>query len=243
MGKQMEKRLIRNLERERTSSRARDEFLAMLSHELRTPLNPVLLLASDGANNRSLPQNVRGDFETICKNLEVEIRLIDDLLDLVRTKRGKVTLEPRLVDAHAVLANAISIVENEIARKQILLKLRFQAANYQIYADTVRLRQIFWNVMKNAVKFTPATGQITVTTDTMGGHMIIRITDTGIGMTPAELKNIFKEFSQGSHRLGGLGLGLAISRKLVKLHNGSISATSSGRNKGATFSIKFPVMM
>jgi signal transduction histidine kinase len=242
MGKQLEKRLIQNLERERAANRAKDEFLAVLSHELRTPLNPVLLLASDNANNRRLPQNVRGDFKTICQNLEVEIRLIDDLLDLVRTKRGKVTLEPRLVDAHAVLANAISIVENEIARKQILLKLRFQAANYQIYADTVRLRQIFWNVMKNAVKFTPKAGEITVTTETMGSQMIIRITDTGIGMTPYELKNIFREFSQGSHGLGGLGLGLSISKRLVKLHSGSISAASLGKNKGATFSIRFPVI-
>jgi signal transduction histidine kinase len=241
MSTRMERRLAQNLARERASNRAKDEFLAALSHELRVPLNPVLLLASDGASNQELPPEIRRDFDTICNSIEVEARLIDDLLDLTRISRGKLVLRRCAVDVHAALERAVSMVDNEIAQKRIFLEMRLRAMHYSVDADSVRLQQVFWNVLRNSVKFTGHGGRIAVETETAEKQLVIKITDTGMGMTPDEIKNIFKIYSQGSHSLGGLGLGLAISRKLVEMHNGSIHAASLGKGKGATFSIKFPV--
>lgn len=237
----MERRLAQILAREKAANRAKDEFLAALSHELRIPLNPVLLLASDGASNQDLPPEIRKDFNTICDNIEVEARLIDDLLDLTRISRGKLALKRCAVDVHAAIQSALSMVDNEMEKKQIFLKVHFRAMHHHVDADPVRLRQVFWNVLRNAVKFTARGGQIDLDTETVNEQLVVKITDTGIGMTADEIKNIFKQYSQGSHCLGGLGLGLAISRKLVELHNGSINAASLGKGKGATFSIKFPI--
>jgi signal transduction histidine kinase len=240
MSTRMERKLAQHLEREKAANRAKDEFLAALSHELRVPLNPALLLASDGASNRELPPQIRRDFNMICDNIEVQARLIDDLLDLTRISRGKLALKLGVVDIHDALQSAVSMVENEMEQKQLFLKMHFKAMQHHIHADPIRLRQIFWNILRNAVKFTAQGGQIALDTETTGRQVVIRITDTGIGITPDEIRNIFKQFSQGAHCLGGLGLGLAISRKLVELHNGSIHAASPGKGKGATFSIKFP---
>lgn len=241
MSKQHEKKLARWLAREKAANRAKDQFLAILSHELRTPLNPALLLASDGAHNNELPSQVRKDFDMICQNIETEARLIDDLLDLTRIASGKLTLSRNPVDVHKILQDVVSIIDIEIARKNIFLKLQFKADRHEILGDPVRLKQIFWNVLKNAVKFTAATGQITVETETANGKLIVRISDTGIGMDADEIRTVFDKFSQGAHGMGGLGLGLAISRKLVKLHSGAIHASSLGKGKGAVFSIVFPL--
>ena len=237
----MEKRLAHILARERAANRAKDEFLAALSHELRIPLNPVLLLASDGASNEDLPPEIRRDFNIICNNIEVEARLIDDLLDLTRISRGKLALKRCAVDVHVVIQTAVSMVDDEMAQKQIFLKLHLRAIHHHVNADPVRLQQVFWNILRNAVKFTTGGGEISLDTETIDEQIVVKIADTGIGMAPDEIRNIFKEFSQGSHCLGGLGLGLAISRKLVELHNGSIRAASPGKGKGTTFSIKFPI--
>ncbi|HTB64298.1 MAG TPA: response regulator [Opitutales bacterium] len=234
----------------RAASRAKDDFLAALSHELRTPLNPVLLLATDAATNPKLPTEVRTDFETIAKNVTLEARLIDDLLDLTRITNGKLKLEMRPCDIHASLHDALEMTRDEIKQKQIHLSLKLNAPRYQVHGDDVRLKQVFWNVIKNAVKFTPEGGKITIDSTVLEneGPLMITITDTGIGMTPSELEHIFQAFSQGDHvirdsphRFGGLGLGLAISKMMVKLHAGSISATSLGRNQGSTIFIKLPL--
>ncbi|HTB80744.1 MAG TPA: response regulator [Opitutaceae bacterium] len=233
------------------ASRAKDDFLAALSHELRTPLNPVLLLATEAARNPQLAPEVRADFETIARNVELEARLIDDMLDLTRITRGKLALEMRALDVHAILQDALAMAREEIDQKQIGLMLKLEASRCAVLGDDVRLKQILWNVIKNAGKFTPAMGRITIETTgpTDDGALIVRITDTGIGMTPAELERIFEAFSQGdhatqggSHRFGGVGLGLAISRMMVKLHSGSITATSAGRNQGTTVQIKLPLL-
>jgi signal transduction histidine kinase len=237
----MEKRLAHILAREKAASRARDEFLAALSHELRIPLNTALLLASDGASNADLPPEIRRDFNIICNNIEVEARLIDDLLDLTRISRGKLVLKRCPVDVHAALQSAVSMVGDEMAHKQIFLKRHFSAIQHHVDADPVRLQQVFWNILRNAVKFTTDGGEIALGTETVSEQIVVKIADTGIGMAPDEMRNIFKEFSQGSHSLGGLGLGLAISRRLVELHHGSIHAASPGKGKGTTFSIKFPI--
>ena len=241
--KRSEKELAEILAREQAANRAKDDFLAVLSHELRTPLNPVLLLASDSANDPDLPAQTRANFDTIRKNIELEARLIDDLLDLTRITHGKLVLNQSELDVHDILNDAISTVFNEIEKKQILLKLELHADSHKIFGDAVRLQQIFWNVLKNAVKFTHEGGQIIVESQTLpGDKILINITDTGIGMNPDEIERIFGAFSQGSHHLGGLGLGLAISRMLVELHSGSIRASSPGKGKGATFSIELPLI-
>jgi signal transduction histidine kinase len=231
------------------ANRAKDDFLAALSHELRTPLNPVLLIASDAANDPQLPAETRADFEVIRRNVELEARLIDDLLDLTRISRGKLSLEKRPLDVRAVLQDAIAIVQSDAKTKQISLTLDFGADQYMVLGDAVRLQQIFWNVLKNAVKFTPEGGKITIETCTLAesGNIAVKIIDTGIGLTIGEITHIFKAFSQGdhagttgSHKFGGLGLGLAISRMLVELHSGIIHAASAGRDQGATFTVELP---
>jgi len=230
------------------ASRAKDDFLAMLSHELRTPLNPVLLIASDARNNRELPPRARTDFDTIRKNIELEARLIDDLLDLTRITRGKVILDKHFLNVHHVLEDAIANVREEMTQKDIFLSSDLKAPPHTVYADAVRLQQVLWNLLRNAVKFTPNGGRITVESSTGEARIFIKITDTGIGMSPEEVEHIFSAFSQGDHVLennghhfGGLGLGLAISQKLTEFHSGKIVATSGGRNQGSTFIVELPL--
>ncbi|HEV2454467.1 MAG TPA: ATP-binding protein, partial [Verrucomicrobiae bacterium] len=174
--------------------------------------------------------------------IELEARLIDDLLDLTRITHGKLALTLAELDVHEILNDAISTVSNEIEKKQISLKLGLSDGSHKILGDGVRLQQVFWNVLKNAVKFTHQSGQISVDSQTLPGNKIlINIRDTGIGMGPEEIERIFDAFSQGSHHFGGLGLGLAISRSLVELHSGSIRASSPGKGMGAIFSIELPL--
>jgi PAS domain S-box-containing protein len=248
--KQAERELERAHAEALAASRAKDDFLAALSHELRTPLNPVLLVASDAANNPQLPSETRADFEMIRRNVELEARLIDDLLDLTRITRGKLPLEMQPLDVLTVLQDAITTVLADVEKKQIAISFDFKAEQYAIVGDAVRLRQIFWNVLKNAVKFTPEGGRITVETRTLAesGKIAVKVIDTGIGLTAGEIAQVFNAFAQGdhagasgSHRFGGLGLGLAISRMLVELHSGTIHAMSVGRDQGATFTIEFPL--
>jgi PAS domain S-box-containing protein len=231
------------------ASRAKDDFLAALSHELRTPLSPVLLVASEAAEDPQLPDEVRAQFTTIRHNVELEARLIDDLLDLTRITHGKLSLNKDPVDVHTLLKEAITTVRSELDQKQITLTLELAAKKPVVNGDAVRLQQVFWNVLKNAAKFTPEAGKISVGTRIQAetGELIITITDNGFGITSDEIGRIFEAFSQGeharpggAHRFGGLGLGLAISRRLVESHSGSIQASSKGRNQGSTFTITLP---
>lgn len=240
--KNYEQKLEASLAREKAANRAKDDFLAALSHELRTPLNPVLLLASDGVRNQDFPPQARMDFDTVRKNIELEARLIDDMLDLTRITRGKLTLDMKPVDVHVALHDAAATVQADIDSKKLGLSLNLAAQMPIVYGDAVRLRQIFWNVLKNAVKFTPANGKISIITRSASKEsLMVVISDTGIGMDQEELRRVFGAFAQGTHHFGGLGLGLAISRALVELHAGSIRAESEGKGKGATFSIELPV--
>jgi signal transduction histidine kinase len=228
--------------------RVKDHFLATLSHELRTPLNPVLLIASDAVENPDLPAEVRRQFDVILKNIEVEAQLIDDLLDLSRISHGKLKLKMQTVDAHNVLREALQTVQGQIKEKRIQTAVELKAERPVISADSVRLQQIFWNVLRNAVKFTPEQGKISIRTFPVrrDGGFGVTITDSGIGMTPEELNSAFSAFAQGDHtkdrsaNYGGMGLGLAISKKLVELHSGSIQAMSDGRGRGSSFTIEFP---
>jgi PAS domain S-box len=249
------KRAELELERARdeavAASRAKDDFLAALSHELRTPLSPVLLLASEAATDDALPPQTRADFETIRKSVELEARLIDDLLDLTRITRGKLALDLRPTELEAVLNDALATVRAEFAAKRIELTVVPAAEPQKVKGDPVRLQQVFWNILKNAVKFTPGGGRVRIESrlDHARQRVIVDISDTGIGITPQELERVFEAFSQGdhaghggSHRFGGLGLGLAISRRVVELHHGRISAESAGRDHGATFRVELPLL-
>ena len=247
--KRAEAKLREAKEAAEMANRSKDDFLAALSHELRTPLNPVLLVASDAANNPQISGPTRADFEMILRNVELEARLIDDLLDLTRISRGKLLLDRRPLDVHTVLREALAIVQADMEIKQIQVILDLAADPPVVSGDPVRLLQIFWNLLKNAVKFTPAGGRIQVATRAPVGRpvIIIQITDTGIGLTAEEIDRIFNVFVQGdhasqtgSHRFGGLGLGLVISRGLIDLHDGVIHAASAGRDQGATFTIELP---
>lgn len=236
--------------RARQADRAKDEFLALLSHELRTPLTPVLLLATEASADESLSEDTRADFQVIAKNIALEARLIDDLLDLTRISRGKLSLTRERQDVVAVLRDTIATVRHEFAAKQLTLETSFQVETALVDCDPVRVQQVFWNVLKNAAKFTPAGGSATVRTRLSDERerVIVEIADTGIGMTPAELQRIFEAFSQGdhatnaAHRFGGLGLGLAISRSLVEMHSGTIRAHSAGPGHGSTFCIELPLV-
>ena len=233
------------------ANRAKDDFLAALSHELRTPLNPVLLIASESASDRELPEAIRQRFESIVRNVTLEARLIDDLLDLTRIIHGKLLLEKKPADVHAVLKDALATIQEDARSKRISISVNLAAGEHFVFADAVRIQQILWNVLKNAVKFTHEGGHITVETrdNRETGKILVRVTDTGIGLTPEETSYIFSAFSQGdhagmhgSHRFGGLGLGLTISRMLVELHAGTIRAESAGRAKGSAFTVELPVV-
>jgi signal transduction histidine kinase/ActR/RegA family two-component response regulator len=232
-------------EAERASG-AKDEFLAALSHELRTPLTPVLLTVSLMEASANLPSNLREDLASIRRNVELESRLISDLLDLTRISKGKLQLEERDVDLHLVIRSAADICQREASAK---LTLDLAAARHSVRGDTTRLQQVFWNLINNAIKFTPADGTITVRSENPGGGdetIRVSVTDSGVGIDASVLPKLFNAFEQGEVRAlrqqAGLGLGLAISRKLAEAHGGTITAHSDGRGCGATFCVELPLV-
>jgi PAS domain S-box-containing protein len=238
-------------DRAEQAARAKDDFIATLSHELRTPLNPVLLLASENASNPELPEEIRADFGIIAKNVTIEARLIDDMLDATRIIRGKMSLDRRPSDINAILRDALDNVTPELDEKEISTTVHLHDCPHAVFGDPVRLQQVFWNILRNAAKFTPENGRISISSHIadQGGSVVFSFTDAGIGMTGEELALIFDAFAQGSHasgkgrhQFGGLGLGLAISRKLVELHSGQIEASSAGPMKGSTFTVTLPLM-
>ena len=246
--KQVELELEKARDEALAASRAKDDFLAALSHELRTPLSPVLLVASDAANNPALPREIRETFDMIRSNVSLEARLIDDLLDLTRITRGKMSLEKHAVEVHAVLHDALANIRAEIDEKAMVLDLSLDAPQSTVSGDAVRLQQVFWNILKNAVKFTSDGGRIRVGSRVDGGKLLVEVADSGIGMSAAELSGVFEAFAQGdharasgAHRFGGLGLGLAIARKLIELQGGTILARSPGRGRGSTFIVELPL--
>jgi signal transduction histidine kinase len=224
------------------SNLAKDQFLAMLSHELRTPLTPVLASALTLESEPALSKDIHESLHMIRRNVELEARLIDDLLDLTRIDRGKVQLNFEVVDAHTLLQSALEICQAEIDRKHLARSVDLGARKIYLHADPARLQQIFWNLINNAVKFTPKDGWISISTSNdSDGKLRVGIADSGMGIEPESLPKIFDAFEQGGRtQLGGLGLGLAISKKLVEMHKGTVTAQSAGRNKGATFTLVFP---
>ncbi len=222
---------------------AKDRFLAMLSHELRTPLMPVLTSVLALESDENISPEAHESLQMIRRNVELEARLIDDLLDLTRISKGKVQLSLEHVDAHLLLRSALEICQSEITSKKLTLETDLAASKVDLLADPARLQQIFWNLIKNAVKFTPESGRLAISTiNDEEGLLRVRISDSGIGIDEASLPKIFKALEQGERsKMGGLGLGLAITKALVETHEGRITAESAGQGKGATFTAYFPV--
>ena len=236
--RRMDAELKRQKEAAESANAAKDRFLATLSHELRTPLTPILIWAGGMANDPSLPPEIDEGLQMICRNIELEARLIDDLLDLTRIARGKLKLHLRKSNAHDLLGHAMEIVRDEISSRKLKLAVELHASDHLVVADESRLQQVFWNVLKNASKFTPGDGAVTVRTSNPTPQALhIEISDTGIGIEPDNLEKIFEAFEQGGTRREGLGLGLAISKAIVEMHSGSIRAFSEGPGKGAKFVI------
>ncbi|MGI9086981.1 MAG: ATP-binding protein [Chthoniobacterales bacterium] len=219
---------------------AKDQFLALLSHELRNPLSPVIAMVSELEASASDSPEVRRALEVIRRNVELEARLIDDLLDVTRISKGKLQLSLEKVNVHEILQRAYEICREEILGKDLHIEFRMRAEFAHVDGDPARLQQVFWNLIKNSVKFTPKKGRIIIETFNPSPDEIeIRTTDTGIGIEPEKISKVFNAFEQGQNsitrRFGGLGLGLAISKAMVAAHGGQIRVESDGKGQGATF--------
>ncbi|MBV9876201.1 MAG: PAS domain S-box protein [Verrucomicrobia bacterium] len=240
----LESERLARVEAER-ASRMKDEFLATLSHELRTPLNAVLGWSSllRGAE-QSDPQMAQG-LEAIDRNARIQAQIIDDLLDMSRIISGKVRLEVQSLDLAAVLLQAVETIRSGALAKQIRLQTVIDPLNATILGDPNRLQQVFWNLLNNAIKFTPKGGRIQVLLQRINSHVDVSVVDTGEGISPDFLPYIFNRFQQAdpstTRQHGGLGLGLAIVKNLVELHGGMVRAKSGGIGKGASFIVTLPL--
>lgn len=234
-------RLYREAQR---ANAAKDQFLATLSHELRTPLSPVLAVVSALESDPRLRELIGGALAVIRRNVELEARLIDDLLDLTRVSRGKLELHLQPADLRDALAHALQSCSAEEDGKWIAVETELAAIDHTVCADVPRLTQVFWNLLKNAFKFTPDGGTVRVRTRQQADGIAVEVADTGMGIDPDLLPRIFDSFEQGersiTRRFGGLGLGLAISKALVELHKGWITASSGGEGQGSTFTVWLP---
>jgi PAS domain S-box-containing protein len=243
--KETEQALMKAKEEAEAANVAKDRFLAMVSHELRTPLTPVLATLSLWEMGGDLPQQLQGDLRMLRQSVELEARIIDDLLDLTRTQRGILTLKTEETDVYELLGSITELCQSEARGKNLDLGLRLDAKRRYVHTDAARLQQIFWNVLRNAIKFTEAGGKVTISaTDSPEGEIVVTVTDTGIGMNSEMLSRLFVPFEQGeqtiSRRYGGLGLGMAISSALAELMGGHLTAKSEGLGKGSTFTLTLP---
>jgi signal transduction histidine kinase/DNA-binding NarL/FixJ family response regulator len=225
----------------RETGEARERFIAMLSHELRSPLTP-LVFAMDVLERRGWnPDDVRRWADLLRRSVAAEVRLIDDLLDATRISRNKMSIEPRPTDVHAEVAAALETVAPAVAEKRIRLEVDLAAPSPWANGDPMRLRQVFWNLISNAVKFTPAGGAIAVRSWLSGTSLAVEVSDSGIGLDAAARERVFRPFEQLRPGVG-LGLGLAIVKGIVDLHGGRITVASPGKNKGTRFVVELPAL-
>ncbi|MGA2441681.1 MAG: HAMP domain-containing sensor histidine kinase [Tepidisphaeraceae bacterium] len=229
-----------------SASHAKSLFLAMVSHELRTPLSPVLMVTASLEHDPSLSPQVREDIRCIRRNVDLEIRLIEDLVDLSRIHSGKMRLRKEFIDIKEPMKRALQVCREDLQSKRLNLTTDFSAAESPVFGDPIRLQQVFWNLIRNAFKFTPDGGQVAVRIRNRNpGVVAVEVSDSGIGIDPQRLSSIFEAFEQGGHdiqiRFGGLGLGLAICQALIEAHDGKIIAKSEGKGCGAAFTIELPL--
>jgi len=224
------------------ANRAKDVFLATLSHELRTPLTPVVgwikLLRSGTLDEKSVAQAL----DAIERNAWLQSRLIDDLLDTSRIATGKLHFEPKPTDLNTAVRAAVDTVRASATARNIDLSMTLWPSSLTVMGEPVRLQQIAWNLVSNAIKFTDPGGKVNITTQRDGSQALLTVVDTGVGIEPEFLPHVFDRFRQAdgstSRRHGGLGLGLAIADALAKMHSGCLAAESDGVGQGATFSMR-----
>jgi PAS domain S-box-containing protein len=229
------------------ATRLKDEFLSTLSHELRTPLSAILgwtQLLLRGSKPRGAEEQKRA-IEIIDRNARAQVQLIDDLLDLSRIMTGKLRLNLHQISFSGIVEAAVDSAKPAAEAKGIRLKAIMGAGQDIVSADGSRLQQVVWNLLTNAIKFTPKGGQVQVLLQRVNSHLELNVSDTGIGIPPNYLPQVFDRFSQNdtstTRAFSGLGLGLAICKQLVELHGGMITAASEGEGKGATFSVHLPL--
>ncbi|HUG55093.1 MAG TPA: ATP-binding protein, partial [Vicinamibacteria bacterium] len=229
------------------ASRAKDQFLATLSHELRTPLNAVVGWAHMLRSGKLDEAATTRAIETIDRNARAQSQLISDILDISRIVSGKLRLNVRPVDLVPVVEAAIDTVRPSAEAKGIRLQVILDPAAGPVSGDADRLQQVVWNLLANAVKFTPRNGRVQVHLSRINSHVEVRVEDTGVGIGPEFIPHVFELFRQRdgspSRQHGGLGLGLALVKHLVELHGGSVQSASPGEGMGAVFAVKLPLMV
>lgn len=243
---ELENEIVRARQVAEASARAKDQFLALVSHELRSPLTAILNWATTLAERTDDAAMVKRGLQAIDRNARVQSRLVDDILDEVRAETGKLRLELAEIDARPVLGNVVEGMAPAARAKSIELELDLPPEQQCVRADPNRLHQVFWNIVQNAVKFTPAGGRVRAAIRPTGAWVEAAISDTGRGISAEFLPQVFEHFRQEwaapDRGEGGLGLGMAISRKLVELHGGSIFASSPGPGRGSTFTVRLPAL-
>jgi PAS domain S-box-containing protein len=226
-------------------SRLKDEFLATLSHELRTPLNAIQGWSELIKHGGTKPEDLARGLEAISRNVRIQAKIVNDLLDMSRVVSGQVMLEVHPTSLQQVLGHAIDAVRPSADNKSIRIQTLIDARIGPVRGDPTRLQQVIWNLLSNAVKFTPKGGRIKVILERVDSHVEVTIEDTGIGIEPDFLPFVFDRFRQAdsgiSRRHGGLGIGLSIVKSLVELHGGSVRAKSPGKDQGSTFSVALPL--
>ena len=228
------------------ANRAKDQFLATLSHELRTPLSTMLMHAQLLRRGDLDPARVRRAGDAIERGTKMQVQLIDDLLDVSRIVTGKMQMEIQPVNLSEVVQAALDAVDAPAEAKAIKFVVLLPDSAAIVSGDPTRLQQVVWNLLSNAIKFTPTGGRVTVALDFADGRACLRVSDTGMGIDAGFLPHVFDRFTQedssNTRTYGGLGLGLALVRHLVALHDGTAKAESPGAGKGSTFSISLPLV-
>jgi signal transduction histidine kinase len=227
-----------------SANRAKDDFLATLSHELRSPLSAILTWASLMREGKLDEARRERAAEAIERNTRLQLRLVEDLLDVSRIISGKMKLEVSLIDLGAVVTTALENLHSAVVAKHISIDSLIDPRIGQVSGDPSRLQQVVWNLLSNAVKFTPKNGRVTLRVSPVGSGVQIEVSDTGIGIDESMLPHIFERFRQvdssTTRAEGGLGLGLALVRHFVELHGGTVEARSDGLGRGSTFVVRLP---
>jgi PAS domain S-box-containing protein len=241
--RQGEEEIARLLAAAHAANRTKDEFLAILSHELRTPLNAILGWSEVLQHRRDDEAMMERGLQAISRNVKAQVKLIEDLMDVSRIGSGKMRLEVRPIELAPIVAAAVDAIRPAAEAKQIQVRTVLDPSG-AVLGDPDRLQQVVWNLVSNAVKFTPKKGRIQVAVSRVNSHVEIAVSDNGQGISSEYLPRVFDRFSQEDtsmrRQFGGLGLGLTIARELVELHGGTIEARSEGDGKGATFVVKLP---
>ena len=237
-----QRELIEAKEAAEQANAAKDRFIATLSHELRTPLTPVMLSLELIQYSEDVPPSIASSLETMRRNLELEVQLINDLLDLTAISKGKFQLKCKTVEFGDLVKSAVEVCRADASEKEVVIQVILPETALVVDADPRRTQQAIWNLLRNAIKFTPGGGQVKVELRPAGDRLRLLVTDTGIGIAQEHLEQIFSPFDQGrTGRRGGLGLGLAIAREIVEAQGGMLVAASDGEGLGSTFTITMPL--